>query len=31
MLRPREEWLLNWSRARGEISAAAVEGLENEI
>jgi transposase len=31
MLRTHEELLLNWFRARGEISAAAVEGLNNKI
>lgn len=31
MLRAHEELLLNWFRARGEISAGAVEGLNNKI
>ncbi len=31
MLRAHEELLLNWFRAKGEISAAAVEGLNNKI
>jgi transposase len=31
MLRTHQELLLNWFRARGEISAAAVEGLNNKI
>jgi transposase len=31
MLRAHQELLLNWSRAKGEISAAAVEGLNNKI
>src|ERR1051325_5828997 len=31
MLRANEELLLNWFRAKGEISAAAVEGLNNKI
>jgi transposase len=31
MLRTHEELLLNWFRAKGEISAAAVEGLNNKI
>jgi len=30
-LRTHEELLLNWFRAKGEISAAAVEGLNNKI
>lgn len=30
-LRAHEELILNWFRARGEISAAAVEGLNNKI
>jgi transposase len=31
MLRSHEELLLNWFRARGEISSGAVEGLNNKI
>jgi transposase len=31
MLRAHQELLLNWFRAKGEISAAAVEGLNNKI
>jgi transposase len=31
MLRAHEELLMNWFRAKGEISAAAVEGLNNKI
>jgi len=31
MLRSHEELILNWFRAKGEISAAAVEGLNNKI
>jgi transposase len=31
MLRTHEELLLNWFRAKGEISAASVEGLNNKI
>src|SRR6516162_1049405 len=31
MLRTHEELLLNWFRAKGEISAAAVEGLNNKL
>jgi transposase len=31
MLRSHQELLLNWFRARGEISSAAVEGLNNKI
>jgi len=31
MLRAHEELLLNWFRAKGEISAATVEGLNNKI
>jgi transposase len=31
MLRAHEELILNWFRAKGEISAAAVEGLNNKI
>jgi transposase len=31
MLRAREELLLNWFRAKGEISSGAVEGLNNKI
>ena len=31
MLRAHEELLLNWFRARGEISSGAVEGLNNKI
>jgi len=31
MLRKHEELLLNWFRARGEISSGAVEGLNNKI
>jgi len=30
-LRTHEELILNWFRAKGEISAAAVEGLNNKI
>jgi transposase len=31
MLRTHRELILNWFRARGEISAAAVEGLNNKV
>ena len=31
MLRKHEELLLNWFRAKGEISSGAVEGLNNKI
>ena len=31
MLRRHRELLLNWFRARGTISAAAVEGLNNKL
>jgi hypothetical protein len=31
MLRAHEELLLNWFRAKGEVSAGAVEGLNNKI
>lgn len=31
MVRTHEELLLNWFRAKGEISAGAVEGLNNKI
>src|SRR5512139_1637708 len=31
MLRTHQELLLNWFRAKGEISAGAVEGLNNKI
>jgi transposase len=31
MLRRHEELILNWFRAKGEISSAAVEGLNNKI
>jgi transposase len=31
MLRAHEELLMNWFRAKGEISSAAVEGLNNKI
>ena len=31
MLRSHQELLLNWFRAKGEISAGAVEGLNNKI
>jgi transposase len=31
MLRIREELLLNWFRAKDEISSGAVEGLNNKI
>jgi transposase len=31
MLRNHEELLMNWFRAKGEISAGAVEGLNNKI
>ncbi len=31
MLRNHEELLLNWFRAKGELSSAAVEGLNNKI
>jgi transposase len=30
-LRAHEELILNWFRAKGEISAGAVEGLNNKI
>jgi transposase len=30
MLRAHEELLLNWFRAKGEISSGAVEGLNNK-
>ena len=31
MLRSHQELLLNWFRAKGEISAGVVEGLNNKI
>jgi transposase len=31
MLRTHQSWLLNWFRAKGEISSGAVEGLNNKI
>ena len=31
MLRAHEELLLNWFKAKGEISNGAVEGLNNKI
>ena len=31
MLRAHEELILNWFRAKGEISSGAVEGLNNKI
>lgn len=31
MLRKHDELLLNWFRARGEVSSGAVEGLNNKI
>jgi transposase len=31
MLRSHEELILNWFRAKGEVSSAAVEGLNNKI
>jgi transposase len=31
MLRAHEDLLMNWFRAKGEISAAAVEGLNNKV
>ena len=31
MLRTHEELILNWFRAKGEISSAAVEGLNNKV
>lgn len=31
MLRAREELLLNWFRAKAEVSAGAVEGLNKKI
>lgn len=31
MLRAHEELILNWFRAKGEISSAAVEGLNNKV
>src|SRR5207302_3810021 len=31
MLRAHEELLMNWFRAKGEISSGAVEGLTNHI
>ena len=31
MLRSHEELILNWFRAKGELSSAAVEGLNNKI
>jgi transposase len=31
MLRAHEELILNWFRAKGELSSAAVEGLNNKI
>jgi transposase len=31
MLRAHEDLLMNWFRAKGEISSGAVEGLNNKI
>ena len=31
MLRTHEDLLMNWFRAKGEISSGAVEGLNNKI
>jgi transposase len=31
MLRAHEPLILNWFRAKGEVSSAAVEGLNNKI
>jgi transposase len=31
MVRAHEELLLNWFRAKGEVSTGAVEGLNNKI
>ena len=31
MLRAHQPWLLNWFRAKGEVSSGAVEGLNNKI
>jgi hypothetical protein len=31
MLRNHEELLMNWFRAKGELSSGAVEGLNNKI
>ena len=31
MLRTHQELLLNWFKAKGEISSGAVEGLNNKI
>jgi transposase len=31
MLRNHEELLMSWFRAKGELSSAAVEGLNNKI
>ena len=31
MLRAHEDLLMNWFRARGELSSAAVEGLNNKV
>ena len=31
MLRTHEELLLNWFRAKGDISSGAVEGLNNKV
>jgi transposase len=31
MLRSHEALLMNWFRAKGELSSAAVEGLNNKI
>jgi transposase len=31
MLRAHEDLLMNWFKAKGEISAGAVEGLNNKI
>jgi transposase len=31
MLRARKPLILNWFRAKGEVSSAAVEGLNNKI
>ncbi len=30
MLRAHEEFLLNWFRAKGEVAAGTVEGLDNK-
>ena len=31
MLRSHEELVMNWFRARGELSSTAVEGLNNKV